>query len=236
MKRKNIKIIIYVIALTAFIAWIGFKFKVLNEQMYKDESFSLPTTTLLPKEYSSILTDQCLKRMQVDETRNSKARTPVTFLKYNERYYLTILSTLVNPNLSYTKDFKIKKDRVDQTPDYSYISLGISNHYELQYLLRPPDVFVSEINATIADDSLNVVLKNDSLFAASTSTTNFAIRYGKNKPIDMLIATGNFVISNKHRLMIIMLKRERTLYYVFITPINGDDEVPDTLYKDIIRV
>lgn len=234
MKRKRRKLIILIVVIFAGALLLFFAIKVIKS--FRDIGLAfendLPATyTFLPED-TTIISKAYQDRFKVKEVFNFRKREPISMLELDSRYYLIITKIKLSEPATAKEVIHVSNEGVDRTSGETYSILGLNDFFEYQYLPFPLEP-ASNLYLTLAGDSLTSEW-NDSIARFHLLAENLSVRYGKDAPIDIILAPANlsFGAKVKQSVDVLLLFRGRRAYFLLMTPIMpGISIAPDLLYN-----
>lgn len=209
-------------------------FKSVNEATMND----LPLTQTITSENSSLISKKYISRVRSHENINSKIRSPVSFLYVDNRYHLVIYKIDSVANMTLPALLQTKVEGVERTDGETYTIIDFNGFSRFEW--RPVrSRVVSKIYFTLAGDSLNNVVANDSIISYNLLCKNFSIRYTGQGPIEVFMVgedrpLGSIAISPSD---ILFLKRGSAVYLMVMTPAGTKSRIPpDLLYNIVVGI
>ena len=231
--KKNIRLAIIGICVLGFLIFIGIKifngFKKIQDSFAKD----LPFTYSIPGEDSSLIAKKYLKMLKANKIIQSRERGPISLIFFDKEYHLIVYKIHVIKDTLLKDLLYTSNESVDRTTGKVYTVIGHGDLFEFQFQDAPANP-VSKIYLTLAGDSLQSVVKNDSIIGYHLLCNNFSIRYAESGPIDI------FVVGKEKRLGatavipmdLLFLKRNGEIYLLMMTPNSAQSTIaPDLLYN-----
>lgn len=234
MKRKNYNkvVITSIIVIVIIILVVKIRVAYIATQHALEED--LPTTFTMLKEDSLIIKKEHINKIKVIQIRNSTTRRPVSELLFDNKYSLFIYKIDTIGALLLKDSLNIKEKSVYRTTGIVYTFFD-KNFYKFQYKTGtiPHSSF---IYLTMAGDSIQQYIKNDSIVGYDLSCKNLSIRYGEHEAIDIYIeAKENIFKSYKIPMSFLFLKRQKETFLLIMTTNNYDEYLPKDLLYSLIN-
>lgn len=208
----------------------GFK---LNQASFAED---LPITFKMSHEDSALIKSDYIKRIKVVQVRNSKVRSPISWLLFDGRYPLFIYKLDSTGSLSLKDSVVVRYVGADRTTGVTYNVLDENLFYKFHY--KSGNVgSSSSVFLTIKGDSLRQTIKNDSLINLDILCHNMSIRYQDDAAIDIFIegkqeGSGTLPIP----MDILFCKRDKNIYLLILTANSADSPVPKNILKSILSL
>jgi len=192
---------------------------------------------ILPLEYLSLATKKYRDSMFVDIVHYSKAkgRNPVALVEFDKKYQLYIYKIDLVKDTSLQKIFFTKAQPSEQEVGITYTFFE-NNLYD--FMTESGTVpKVSAIYFYYDADSINTVIKNDSVISYNVSANDLSVRYAKEQTEDIFMVSKNsgFFGLKPISIDILFFKRNGAVYLLTMCADDPNEEIaPDLLYKVIM--
>jgi hypothetical protein len=237
MMKKKRKIRVIIIGLCA----LGFVvFLVVNmfSEIDKGLAEHLPSTYTLRAEDSNLILNRYRGKLKVDEVYHSSVRGPVSFISFDKGYKLIIYKIDLAIDSSLKTIFNTEIKSMDRSMGYSYSIMENNIFFRFEHKAGPTRP-VSKIYLTLTGDSLQSVVKNDSVISYHLLCDNFSIRYAENDPIDIFVVGKEKMLATTTVIPmdLLFLKRDGAIYLLIMTPNNPKSTIaPDLLYNVVMGI
>ena len=233
--RKNIRIITWVICGLGLLIFLGIRISDGFKQINRSFADDLPLTYTIPSEDSNLIAKKYLSKLKVNKIVRSRNRGPISLIYFDTGYHLIIYK------IDLVKDGLLKDvlhtdiESVDRTTGTVYTVIDHNNFFQFQYQAGSAKP-VSNIYLTLAGDSLNNLVDNDSVISYHLLCKNFSIRYAANGPIDLFVVgqEGMFAVTNTVPMDLLFLKRDGAIYLLLMTPNDPKSPIAPNLLFNIV--
>lgn len=196
----------------------------------------LPATYIITSENSTLFAEKYFDKIEIIKVNNSKVRNPISIFLFNKKYHIVTYKINLLKDESLQKIIHTKEKSVDVTLGYSYNTIGKDIVYQLKYKAGTTKP-VTDIYFSMAGNSLQQVVNNDSIISYHLSCKNISVKYGDKEPVDLLIVGEEkpFGQTSVIPLEILFLKRNQNIYLLIMTPKNENDAIQSDLLYQLIR-
>lgn len=230
-KSKRNGIIIISLLVLGFIIFLTVNIFDAFEEMDKDSMEILPSVYSL--EDSSMISKKYRKELTVDEVWRSKVRQPIAFMFFDSTYHLISYKIDLINDSSLREIIGLKKISVDRSTGITYhiIDKGL---FKFQFKAGKTEP-VSKIMLTLAGDSLQTVVYNDSIINYHLLCDNLSIRYLDKGPKDIFVIGKQEAFSTSIIPMdILFLKRNKAVYLLLMIPVDAKVQMPSNLLYNVV--
>lgn len=204
--------------------------------MQKDLNQDLPSTYVITAEDSNLIAKKYLKDLKADIIVRSKVRGPVSLIYFDKEYHLIIYKLDLIKEASLEDLLHTVIESVDRTTGETYSVINYNDFFKFQ-LNTVPSKPVSQIYLTLAGDSLQNVVKNDSMVCYHLLCENLSIRYAKNDPINIFLVGEEKTLGATTivPMDLLFLKRDDSVFLLIMTPNSPKLTIaPDLLYNIVM--
>lgn len=201
-------------------------------QTFRAENEYYPTSNNVDPSDSSILQSVDSKKISNVLVFRSQFRRPVTFLLFNRRYNLAWY--MIDSSVTASLNSFITVEQDDKVANgHPYRVMTNSSEYLFKYrtgMIGPiPHLYLS-----LSGDSIDNLTRNDSSISFQLLCNTFSVRYQESKSVDLIFeaAKENYV-RNLISIDLLLLKRKKALYIIFLTSVNPHDKLPYDLLGKI---
>jgi hypothetical protein len=232
--KRKIKLIVIGLSL-GFLIFLAFKIVDGFVEIQNDMAKDLPPTYEIPSEDSSIISKKYLGKLKANEIIRRQGREPVSLIYFDRKYHLIIYKFTLDKSIPLGDLLHLTIKNVDQTIGAVYKVISHNNFFKFQ-LNDAPGRSVSNVYLTLAGDSLQNVVKNDSMVGYHLSCTNLSIRYDENGPIDIFMVGAEKMLgaTTDIPMNILFSKQKRNLFLLIMTPNNSNSTIPPILLYNIV--
>jgi len=227
--RKNL------FKLFVIILYIGIIIRIIYAIKQNNDAINeyLPVSYSITSQDSDLISKKYRDKLEIVEVSNSKVRSSISILKFNKNYHILTYKINLEKDASLDSLFIITKKSVDISTGNSYLTFAKDIIYKFRFIAGTPKP-ANEVYLTLAGDSLQQIIKNDSINSFYLLCDNLSIRYEMNSPIDLLINSNEKLFGRTEiiPLDVLFIKRNGYLYFLLMTPISNNAKIsPDLLYK-----
>jgi hypothetical protein len=234
--KRNIKIAVWIFCAAVFLIFLTLKIIHSFKEIQKDLDQDLPSTYVITAEDSNLIAKKYLKDLKANRIVRSKVRGPVSLIYFDEAYHLIIYKLDLIKEASLGDLLHTAIESVDRTTGETYTVINYNDFFKFQLNVFPSKP-ASQIYLTLAGDSVQNVVKNDSVVCYHLLCENFSIRYAKNDPI------GFFLVGQEKMpgattvvpMDLLFLKRDDAVFLLMMTPNSPTLTIaPDLLYNIVM--
>ena len=235
VRKKRRKGLIIICGLSLFLYLF---IKIITAIITTNKSFQedLPSTYLLPSDDSSLIKGLYQKKIAVNIIHNSKVRGPISMLFFDQDYHIIIYKISLKENLSFPNFFHTQIKNASRSVNYPYSLYGenIFFYFQCKTGLTLP---ASEVYLTLNGDSLKTIIENDTVIAYHLLCKNFSVRYEEKGPVDIFVIGKKGFLGRTPLIPmdILLLRRQKNVYLLLLTPNNQNQVVPPELLYNIIE-
>lgn len=234
--NKFPKAILYISLILLFSIIISLFFGVkkgnlLNQKALENDLQSVDT---LSSEDSALFNEDVIKQIQVNTVWRSKVRHPVSFTVYDSNYYLIFHKIEVEQQLSFKKSLVVNLKNLQRSNNTSY---RISNFDRFKFNWTGKNFDdINNIYLNLYGDSLHFVKRDDTTISLYFLCSNFSISYSENGPLDICLeGKTSFIKNREFPIDILLLKRDNSVYFFFMTPVYPNKNIESQLLNRIIK-
>jgi hypothetical protein len=188
----------------------------------------LPSTQVMTREDSTLISPKYIGRIKCLENVNSKVMHPVSFFYVDDAYHLVIFRINMETDrpLKEILSSDLKESEQSDGEAYSVVDFNLLSRFEWHPVLttRIRNIFLS-----LYGDSLSNGIFNDSIASYHLLCKNLSIKYEKNGVVQVLITGGEIMPSE-----LLFLKRGKIVYFMFMTTGKPDSFIPREILYDLI--
>src|SRR5438046_81573 len=109
---------IFLICLVGFLIFIVIKVIEANSEMKQARAEELPSTYLLPLEYSNVIAERYRSMLDVKKVLNSKVRGPISLITFDQKYSLILYKIKLSKSDTLKKLFHSEVKSIDRSTGY----------------------------------------------------------------------------------------------------------------------
>jgi hypothetical protein len=227
MKQKNK--LVFTVIIGVAVAGIAIWSLTFFGDLYDD---ILPSSMILPSEYSNLISEKYRDSFQVVEIVNSKNRPPVAVLQIN-RFHLTInkINTVTNRSIEdiLTDEFR----RVGESSNTTYRNVNIEPNCHFLFKTGKEEK-ISRIFLALSGSSVRTLLSNDSIMTYHLNAEYISIRYDEDATTDIVIEPS--ATSKKSIPMeLLLFKQGKVVYLLILYPDDIKEDFPGLSLYNLIQ-
>ena len=229
MKRKYIIITICVIA---FLIFMRFQlFRTLPDFFEKDGGIYF---NKFDQEYLDLFSENAKRKFSDSSISLSRSRNSFGFLDYDSSYSIIIYKLKLSMQSSVSLMIKENYHGIDGT-DYHTYNVADQSCFQLEF--KPGKVDgISKLILTADDEGVKVIFKNDSSAYYYLPEGPFSVKYGADSVVDFFIKPkSTFNVEKKFPKSLLFLKRNNSLYFFMMAPLNEDKKISETLLYSLLK-
>ena len=186
---------------------------------------TLHVTYSFPKEYSSLFPTEMKQKLIGIKVFNSKVRNPIIAANLDNKFSIILYKLDLNTEQALRNIVNVNETTVERTTGITYSVIDLDN-FKLQFK-SGGEMLSTNIQLTLAGDSIDKKLIGDSIVAYNLFCKNFSIRYDKNQPIDILFDSDYSWFRKKSTPVLISFKKQSTdTFLIMVTSIDINRKVP----------
>jgi hypothetical protein len=234
LKKKRI-ILMAILGLCAAVFLIFLTRRIINsfKEIQKDLDRDLPSTYTITSEDSNLIAKKYIKDLKANIIVRNKVRGPVSLIYFDKEYHLIIYKLALIKGGGLEDLLHTVNESVDRTSGETYTVINYNDFFKFQLNIAPSKS-VSQIYLTLAGDSLQNVVKNDSIVSYHLLCENLSIKYAKNDPIGIFLVGQDKMLGATTivPMDLLFLKRDDAVFLLIMTPNSSKLTIaPDLLYN-----
>jgi hypothetical protein len=188
----------------------------------------LPSTRVITREDSALISPKHIGRVKCLENVNSKAMHPVSFLFVDDTYHLVIFRINIETDQPLKEILSSDLKYSEQSDGGAYSVVDFNGFSRFEW--RPvPTMRIRNIFLSLYGDSLSNGILNDSIASYHLLCKNLSIKYEKNGAVQVFMTGGEITPSD-----LLFLKRDKIVYFMLMTTAKPDSFIPREILYDLI--
>ncbi|NIG53327.1 hypothetical protein [Chitinophaga sp. Cy-1792] len=180
-----------------------------------------------------LISDKYADKLSNGVSYQSHNRNPVFVFHFDGKYRLVSYRIDLNSDSSLSKVLEVSNRSVYSSSFVIYNTFPNALFFTYKYrsVQGKP---VAHIYMTLAGDSLQHIVKNDSIISDYLICKNMSIRYEAEEPFDIFVVGPDrlFGVTAKFPMDLLLLKKDSTLQLMILTPDDPETGIaPDLLYN-----
>lgn len=206
----------------------------LGRKMGDSMNDALPPVSIITSEDSSLISKKYYPLLKPNLIFHYKHREPVSFIYFDFAYNLIIYKIIPKKNISFKDIFHLEINRSSLTNDEIYSDYK-SGNAEFQYLNNTPDS-ANRIYFAMAGDSIKNTIRNDTALGYHLLCKSFSIKYGENKPVDIIMNGKDYELGFNPPIAtdLLFLYRSHVIYLLLMIPEKQNSSVKPGILFNIV--
>lgn len=189
----------------------------------------------IPSEDSGLFDNEYMDQLKPNKIYTEKGRASVSLISFGKDYHLFIYPIALIGDIPFRKLLSIQAQGSTTTNLKVYSIITHNNLIKFKYLDEPASP-VAKIFIRVSGDSLQNVIENDTIASYHLLCKNFSISYMEDGPVSIFMEGtdrpfGYTIIPAD----LMLLKRQKKVYLLIMTPNNFKKGIPADLLYNIVR-
>jgi len=186
-----------------------------------------------PDDYTDLFNDSAKHKMVLYVTNVIKGKNPISEYTYDERYSIVVYKMNISP-VPYLKSLITQNKRLLDfgSGGNSYEEFQVEQlNFNLNF---DPVTEADKINISFQADSAKNIFRNDTVSSSSFLLNKMEIQYNE-KTHSELVITKRHAFSKNIPMVLTLVKKEKFLYFVFLSPVFKNDLDLNGLPRAILK-
>jgi hypothetical protein len=227
-KFRRIVSLVSLVSLFAIFVVTMRKTRTMVQGMNAVSEQKLPSTQVMTREDSTLISPKYIGRVKCLENVNSKVMHPVSFFYVDDAYHLVIfrINMETDQPLKEILSSDLKESKQSDGEAYSVVDFNLFSRFEWHPV---PTKRIRNIFLSLYGDSLSNGILNDSIASYHLLCKNLSIKYEKNGVAQVFVTGGEVMASE-----LLFFKRGKIVYFILVTTGKPNSFVPREILYDLI--